>query len=56
MGKIKLPVFKKPLPPSRSLSMDEYYEFDLFHLKYTFNKEEYEKQKRLSGVNSPFSL
>jgi len=56
MKKLNLPEPKKPLPPSKSLSMDDYLAFVQMHLKHTFNKSEYLKQKKRSAVNVPFCL
>ncbi len=56
MEKLNLPVFTKPLPEPKSLSMDDYLEFVKFHLKYTFDKKAYQEWKRMFAVNVPFLL
>ena len=56
MKKIKLPVSKTPIPDSKSLSMDEYLAFVQMHIKYTLNREEYEKQTEKERVFVPFKL
>ena len=56
MKKLKLPVFKEPLPPPRILSMDEYLEFVQFNLKHAFDKKAYTEWKKISAVNVPFRI
>lgn len=56
MEKLNFPVITKPLPESKILSMDEYLEFVKFHLKYTFDRKAYRKEKKKLSVNMPFSI
>jgi hypothetical protein len=56
MQELKLPVITDPFPESKKLSMDEYEQFVLHHLKYTFDKKEYHKQKIKQNVSVPFRL
>ena len=56
MRELNLPVLKDPLPASRRLSMDEYLEFVLFNLKYTFDSKAYKSRKKLQDVYIPFKL
>ena len=54
--KLEFPVVKGEFPARKSLSMDDYIRFVNLHLKYTFNRKSYERQKRLLAVNVPFSF
>ena len=56
MKKLKLPIIKGPLPEPSILSMDEYWEFVQFNLKYNFDKKAYAKWKKILAVDVPFSL
>lgn len=56
MEDLKFPVIKKTIPAAKRLSMDEYVKFVFLHLKYTLDKKEYKKAKKLSAVTAPFSL
>ena len=56
MDKLNLPVFTGPSLPPPVLSMNDYLDFVEFNLKYTFNREAYEKEKRLSAVDISFML
>ena len=56
MNDFELPIIKKPLIQKRILSMDEYLQFVQFNLQYTFNKEGYEKWKKMTAVNFPFFI
>ena len=56
MKKLKLPIIKGPLPEPSILSMDEYWEFVQFNLKYNFDKKAYAKWKKMLAVDVPFSL
>ncbi len=53
---MEFPIINKSLPGGKILSMDEYVKFVFLHLKYTLNKEDYEKNKRLTSVNTPFFI
>ena len=56
MKKLKLPVIKEPMSAPRTLSMDEYWEFVQFNLKYAFNRKAYAKWKKMIAVDVPFVL
>lgn len=56
MSDLILPRFKNSIPSSRSLSMDEYYEFVKFNLRYVIKEREGEKDKRKTGIKKPFVL
>lgn len=56
MEKLKLPVIKDALPAARRLSMDDYLKFINLHLKYTLNKRDIRRHKKMAAVNVPFSL
>ncbi len=56
MKELKLPVIKQDMAKSRILSMDEYFKFVQFNLKYTFDKKAYAKWKKMLAVNVAFSL
>jgi hypothetical protein len=52
--KLNLPIVKKSVAHSKSLSMNDYLKFVNLHLKYTFNKETTRKWKKKLAVNVPF--
>ncbi len=54
--KLRFPIITGANPSKKILSMDEYLEFVLFHLKYTFNQKTYKKWKKISAVTAPFSI
>lgn len=56
MEDLNFPIFKENLPKSKSLSMYEYYQFILFNLKTTFNREEYNKNVLERRTTVPFRL
>ena len=56
MKNLNLPSIKKSPPQSRCLSMDDYLKFIYLNLKYTVDIKANRKLKKLSSVNSPFSL
>ena len=56
MKKLKLPIFKAPLPQAKILSMDDYLKFVQFNLKHAFDKKAYAKWKKMIAVDAPFSL
>lgn len=56
MNDFKLPIIKKAQAQKRILSMDEYLKFVQFNIKSALNKKEYEKWKKMSVVNVPFSI
>lgn len=56
MKKLKFPIMKRPSPPAKCLSMDDYVRFVNLNLKYTINREAYKKRKKLLAVNVPFSI
>lgn len=56
MKKLNFPVIKTSLPGPKVLTMDEYFKFVTFNLKYTTDKK---RRKALTGklpVNTPFRL
>lgn len=53
---LKLPVIKGKLPGAKHLSMDAYFSFVLFNLKYTMNKKYSRKLKKSLGVNKVFFI
>jgi len=56
MKKLNLPVIRENLPPSKSLSMDDYVEFIKLHRKYTFDRKAHEDWGKRSVVIVPFVL
>lgn len=56
MEELKLPVIKEALPQAKWLPMDDYMEFVNLHLRYTLDREAYQRLKRLSSVNVRFLL
>ena len=56
MEKLNLPVIKGKLPPAKCLSMDDYVKFVNLHLKYTLDRKNIRKYKKLLAINVPFSL
>lgn len=56
MKKLNLPVIKGNIPKARRLSMDDYLKFVTFNLKYTLDRKNIRRQKRLSKVNTAFLL
>jgi len=56
MESLKFPIIKDRLPGGKRLSMDEYVKFVFLHLKHTLNKKDYERNKRLTSVNTPFFI
>lgn len=53
---LNLPIIREELSRPRPLSMDEYYEFVQFNLKYAFNKKAYAKWKKMLVVDVPFRI
>jgi len=56
MEDLNLPIFKKPLPKPKHLSMDDYLRFVLLNLQYTVDIKMARKLKKLAAVKSAFSL
>ncbi len=56
MDDLKFPVPEEPLPPPRSLSMDDYLQFVLTNLQYTVDLDACRKVKLKQIVTEPFSL
>ena len=56
MKKLKLPIIRGETLKKKVLSMDEYYEFVLFNLKYAFDRKAYREWKKMSVVHAPFVL
>lgn len=56
MEKLNLPVIKGKTPSPRYLSMDDYVKFVDLNLRYTLDRKNIRKYKRLLAVNVPFSL
>lgn len=57
MKSLKLPVIPEaPSPQPKVFSMDEYLEFVLFNLKYTFDEKAYAWWKKRLVVDVPFVL
>jgi len=56
MENLKFPIIKGVTPKAKRLSMNDYVKFVFLHLRYTLNKKEYKKAKRISAVTAPFSL
>lgn len=56
MKKLNFPVIQGPPLEKKRLSMDEYLEFVLLHLRYTFDRKTYQTWKEWQTVNVPFSL
>ncbi len=56
MEYLEFPIIKESLPGGKRLSMNEYVKFVFLHLKYTLNKKDYERNKRLNSVNTPFFI
>jgi len=56
MEYLEFPIIKESLLGGKRLSMNEYVKFVFLHLKYTLNKKEYERNKRLNSVNTPFFI
>lgn len=56
MENLNLPIIKLRLPARKHLSMDDYLKFVNLNLKYTVDKKDNERRKRLSAVNEPFSF
>lgn len=54
--KLKLPVIKGNLPPSKHLSMDDYLKFVNLNLKHTVDMESVRRQKRARAVNAAFVI
>lgn len=55
-AELKFPVSRRPLPPPKRLSMDEYVKFVELHRRYTLDQRAYEAWKRRSVVKVPFVL
>ncbi|MBL7072717.1 MAG: hypothetical protein ISS33_02925 [Candidatus Omnitrophica bacterium] len=56
MEKLKLPIIKGRVPPTKSLSMDDYLRFVNLHLKYTSDKKTKKKRQKNISVNVPFTM
>jgi hypothetical protein len=56
MNDFTLPIIRKTRNKKRMLSMDEYLEFIQFNLQNAFDKEGYEKWKKMLSVNVPFFI
>ena len=56
MEELNLPIISGMLPASRQLSMEDYLKFIDLNLKYTIDKKNIRKQKKIQAVNVPFSL
>ncbi len=56
MEDLKLPIIKKPLPAAKWLSMDDYVRFVTMNIRYTLDKRNYRKWKKLAAVKEKFSL
>lgn len=56
MDKLNLPIIKLPVFKTKPLSMDEYWEFVNFNLKYMVDKKTSRRLKKMFYVNMPFSL
>lgn len=56
MDKLNLPQIKLPNLKTKPFSMDEYFEFVIFNLKYTVDIEAGRRQKKAAFVNVPFVL
>ena len=56
MKKLKLPIIRGELPPARHLSMNEYFKFVQWHLKYRVHKKNYEEWRETQLITVPFSL
>ena len=53
---LKLPIMHENLSSARPLSMDEYYKFVQFNLKYISNKKADVECKKIMAVNVPFLM
>ena len=56
MEDLKFPVIKEPLPAAKWLSMEDYIKFVSMHIRYTLDKRNYRRWKKLSVVKERFSL
>ena len=56
MNDFNLPIIKETKIQKRILSMDEYLEFVMFNVEHTLDRDAYEKWKKMSIVDVPFSL
>ncbi|MEK6563658.1 MAG: hypothetical protein AABZ27_02815 [Candidatus Omnitrophota bacterium] len=54
MEKMKLPVICNIPTKDKWLSMDDYLKFVIFNLRYTSDRKNGRKWKRLLGINVPF--
>ena len=53
---LDLPIIKEGPPEPRWISMDRYFRFVLFNLRYLVNIKAIRKQKREMAVDVPFHL
>lgn len=53
---LNLPVFSEAPPNHKYLSMDDYDQFVMEDLEHAFDRESYEKEKKLRRVTIPFSI
>ena len=57
MKKLKLQIIRDDrFSESPVLSMDEYYEFVKFNLKYVVNRKAYDRLKKFTAIDVPFVL
>lgn len=55
--KLNLPVFNKPLPRGKRLTIDEYIRWCEEYVRSSrFDREAYERRKRLEAVDVPFRI
>ena len=54
MDKMKLPIIKGNLPKARAFSMDDYFRFVIFNLKYVVDIKAVRREKKKLAVNVPF--
>ena len=56
MEKLKFPIIKENPPPPSLKSLDEIYQLIKIIYPFVFNREIYEKEKKLNSVNVKFVL
>lgn len=56
MKPLKLPDFREPGPPPPILSMEEYYRFVQFSVRYLVDPQQEEARRAREAVNVPFVL
>ena len=56
MKKLNLPDFKKPMPPAKTLSMEDYLKFIYINLKYFPNGRGAKKGRPPLSESTPFVL